>query len=303
MEPTVTPQGNMKSIALEIQRLIDEEENGVLALVIRSVGSAPGRVGAKMVVLADGSIRGTVGGGVVEARVIADSLNALEDGKGPRNVHYRLDELGMSCGGEMSLYLEPLQAPKRIVIYGGGHVAAAVAKVIKILGCRVTVVDEREEWANPERFPDADQIVNRPFAEDLTVNPPGKKDHVLIVTRGHDQDQLVLDAVVEKDPAYLGMIGSQKKARKAKEMLRKRKVSEERIGAVRSPVGLEIGAVTPEEIAVSIAADLVKFWRKGSSGTRPVKAPPLKPLGKVKEASEETSKDDLVFDDEEDDDK
>ena len=286
-----------KDIALEIQRLIDQEEPGVLALVVRSVGSAPGKVGAKSIVLPDGVIHGTVGGGVVEARVIADSLRALEDGKGPRTVHYNLDKLGMTCGGEMSVYLEPLEPPKRVIIYGGGHVGAAVSRVLKTLGCRITVVDEREEWANKERFPGADEVINRPFAEQLTVQPPGPKDHVIIVTRGHEQDQLVLEGAIKRRPAYLGMIGSKSKAAEAKEKLKEKKVAEDLIRTLRSPVGLDIGAVTPEEIAIAIAAELVTVWRRGGKS----KPPALKPLGKVEDKKrKDDSLPEVVFDKEED---
>lgn len=286
-----------KNIALEIQRLIDQEEPGVLALVVRSVGSAPGKVGAKSIVLPDGVIHGTVGGGVVEARVIADSLRALEDGKGPRTIHYNLDQLGMTCGGEMSVYLEPLEPPKRVIVYGGGHVGAAVAQVLKTLDCRITVVDEREEWANKERFPDADEVVNRPFAEQLTVQPPGPKDHVIIVTRGHEQDQLVLEGAIKRRPAYLGMVGSKKKAAEAKETLKEKKFTDDLIRTLRSPVGLDIGAVTPEEIAVAIAAELITVWRRGGKA----KPPALKPLGKAESKGRgDDSLPEVVFDKEED---
>jgi len=284
-----------KDIALEIQRLIDQEEPGVLALVVRSIGSAPGKVGSKSIVLPDGTIHGTVGGGVVEARVISDSLNALEDGRGPRTVHYNLDKLGMSCGGEMSVYLEPLEPPKRVIIYGAGHVGAAIAKVLKTLGCRIAVVDEREDWANKERFPDVDEVINRPFAEQLTVQPPGPKDHVLIVTRGHDQDQLVLEGTIKRRPAYLGMIGSKKKAAGAKEKLKEKNISDDLLRTVRSPVGLDIGAVTPEEIAVSVAAELITIWRRGDKP----KPPALKPLGKIEDKKRgDDSLPEVVFDEE-----
>ncbi len=255
--------GSLKDIAREIQRLIDDEESGVLVVVIASAGSAPGKVGAKMLVLADGQIHGTIGGGVIEARVMADALNALDDGRGPRAAHYDLGELGMSCGGEMTVYMESLQAPRRAIVFGGGHVGAAVARQLKLLGCLVTVVDEREEWANRERLPEVDEIVNRPFAEFLAESPPGPKDHVVIVTRGHEQDQLVLEETVERRPAYLGMIGSRKKAKRALDLLRDKGVDDELIRSVRSPMGLEIGAVTPEEIAVSLAAELIVLWRRG----------------------------------------
>jgi len=306
MEPT-TPDGT-KTIALELQRLIDEEESGILTLVVRSVGSAPGKVGAKMIVLPDGSIHGTVGGGVVEARVIADSLNALEDGRGPRTLHYKLDELGMSCGGEMSVYVEPVQPPRRLIIYGGGHVAAAVARIMGTLDCKICVVDEREDWANRERFPDVEEIVNRPFDEYLSSNPPGPKDHVFIVTRGHDQDQLVLEKTIDKDTAWIGMIGSKKKAAQSVEKLRKKDVAEEKIKRLRSPVGLDIGAVTPEEIAVAIAAELILLWRRGAAMTAtPPRKGQVKAIGKnagqpksVK--AKASSLEEVVFEDGEDDD-
>ncbi|MFC1654839.1 XdhC family protein [Myxococcota bacterium] len=286
-----------KNIALEIQRLIDQEEPGVLALVVRSIGSAPGKVGSKSIVLPDGGIQGTVGGGVVEARVIADSLRALEDGKGPRTIHYNLSELGMSCGGEMSVYLEPLEPPKRVIIYGGGHVGAAIAPVLKSLGCRIAVVDERDEWANPERFPDADEVINRPFAEQLTVQPPGPKDHVIIVTRGHEQDQLVLEGTIKRRPAYLGMIGSKKKAAEAQEKLKEKGIADDMIRTLRSPVGLDIGAVTPEEIAISVAAELITVWRRGAKA----KPPTLRPLGKdAPKKRGDDSLPEVVFDKEED---
>ena len=224
MEPVSTT--GMKLITQAVQKLIDAEEEGVLALVVRSLGSAPGRLGAKALILPDGSIQGTVGGGVVEARVIADALNVLEDGRGPRTLHYKLSELGMSCGGEMSVYLEPLQPPRSVVLFGAGHVGAALARVMKLLGCRLRVVDDRPEWANRERFPDADELMVMPFGEALAKNPPGPRDHVIIVTRGHDHDQAVLETVIEQPVAWIGMIGSKRKAAAALGKLKEKGVDD-----------------------------------------------------------------------------
>ncbi len=263
MLPTTTD--GLQLLAKEIQRLAEAEEPGVLAVITSVGGSAPGRVGAKMLVLADGSIRGTVGGGVLEARVIADALNALEDGQGPRTTEYQLDELGMTCGGQMGVYLEPIVAPRRVVVFGAGHVGTAVARLAKLLGCHVTVVDERPEWASRERLPDVDVLSTRPFAEHLASQPPGPRDHVIIVTRGHDHDQLVLEGVIGRRPAYLGMIGSRRKIKAALEKLRDQELPAEALDSVHAPIGLDIGAVTPEEIAVSILAELVCLWRKGAS--------------------------------------
>jgi xanthine dehydrogenase accessory factor len=240
----------------------------------------------------------------VEARVISDALNALDDGRGPRNMHYKLDELGMSCGGEMSVYIEPMEPPRRIIIYGGGHVAAATARVLKTVGCILTVVDDRDEWANRERFPDADEIVNRPFPEQLTMSPPGPKDHVIIVTRGHDHDQVVLEGAIKKKPVYIGMIGSRKKSAQALERLRAKKVPDELIRAVRTPIGLDIGAVTPEEIAVSIVAELVLFWRRGgaisNARARAMSRGEGKPPPRPGTGDPQKEDDDVVFEESED---
>lgn len=260
MEPVTTD--NLKYISKEILGLLERREEGVLVVVVRTVGSAPGKVGAKMVVLPDGNIRGTVGGGVLEARVIVDALRAIEDGKGPRQIDYNLEELGMSCGGQASLYFEPLETPKRVILFGGGHVASAIARLLEMLDVSITVVDEREEWANQERFPGADEIINRPFSDLLSSHVFGPKDHVIIVTRGHDQDQLVLESCIQMRPAYLGMIGSKTKAGRALEKLREQGIEEDLIQTVHTPIGLDIGAVTTAEIAVSVAAQLIQLWRQ-----------------------------------------
>jgi xanthine dehydrogenase accessory factor len=262
MQPVGTQDG-MSALAGEIQRLVEAEEPGVLAVVTGVDGSAPGKVGAKMLVLADGTIRGTVGGGVLEARVIADALNALEDGRGARSLRIDLGELGMSCGGEMTVYLEPITPPRRVVVFGAGHVGTAVARQMKFLGCHVSVVDERAEWASKERLPEVDALHVSSFADHLGQNPPGPRDHVVIVTRGHEHDQLVLERVVPRKPAYVGMIGSRGKARAALDKLREAGVPDALVAAVRTPLGLDIGAVTPEEIALSLAAELVTLWRQG----------------------------------------
>ncbi|RME26895.1 MAG: xanthine dehydrogenase accessory protein XdhC [Deltaproteobacteria bacterium] len=272
MEPRTAQ--DVKAFAQTLQKLIDEEKEGVLALVVRSVGSAPGRVGAKAVILPDGTIHGTVGGGVVEARVIADALDVLEDGRGPRTLHYKLDELGMSCGGQMSVYLEPLQHPKRIVVYGAGHVGQAVCRVMKLLGCRVTVIDDRPEWASRERFAEVDELLVLPFSEALEKHPPGERDHAIVVTRGHDNDQLVLEGIIDKGVAWIGVIGSRKKAAQIRQQLEQKGIDPSLVEKVQCPVGLDIGAVTPEEIAISIAAQLVAVWRRSPAAQQKAMSQP-----------------------------
>ncbi|MBW2699586.1 MAG: XdhC family protein [Deltaproteobacteria bacterium] len=260
MEPG---SGDVRSIAKKLHQLVEQDESGALVLVITSTGSAPGKVGAKMLVLPDGNIHGTIGGGVVEARVIADALDAIEDGRGPRTFDYDLEKLGMTCGGGISVYVEPIVPPRSVIIFGAGHVGSALARLMSTLDCRVTVVDDRTDWASEERLPEVHRVVQCAFTEYLLEEPPGPLDHVIIVTRGHEHDQHVLEQVIEQDVAYIGMIGSRNKAKVALDALLDAGVERERLEKVCTPIGLNIGAVTPVEIAIAVAAELIALWRKG----------------------------------------
>lgn len=259
MEPG---SGDVRSIAKKLNELVEQEQEGALVLVITSTGSAPGKVGAKMLVLPDGHIHGTIGGGVVEARVIADALDAIEDRRGPRTFDYDLEKLGMTCGGGISVYVEPIVSPHSVIVFGAGHVGSAVARLMSTLDCRVTVVDDRTDWASEERLPEVDRVVQCAFTEYLLDEPPGPNDHVIIVTRGHEHDQHVLEQVVEQDVAYIGMIGSQSKAKAAIDALLDAGINKNRLEKICTPIGLNIGAITPVEIAVSVAAELIALWRK-----------------------------------------
>ncbi len=250
----------MTSIWAALTAAADRGERVALATVIGVDGSAPRAAGARMVVWPDGRIVGTVGGGNFEHQVILAAVETLRTGVPRRwSVHLTRD-LGMCCGGAMDVYIEPVEVEENLVIYGAGHVAQATAAVAHTLGFRVTVVDEREDLATPERFPDARCLVSDPVAH-ATALVPDHRTYILITTHAHALDQALLQALITGDWAWLGLIGSRAKLAKFFVRLRAAGVDEALFGRVSGPVGLDIGAETPAEIAVSIAAELVRVRR------------------------------------------
>jgi len=237
------------------RELTEAGEEGVLAIVVESAGSVPRGAGAWMLVAVGGGV-GTVGGGALEKRVIDEAPAVLAAGK-PRLVTWRLgDDLGMNCGGNVSVYLEPLLGEGRLVIFGGGHIGKALHRLAPLLGLRVVIVDERAEFSGAERFPGARTVCALPAvaAEELAVGP---RDAVLVVTHQHRHDLEAVRAVIEYRPAYLGMIGSRGKVRKTRDALLADGVTPELLETLRAPVGLDLGGRSPGEIAVAIAAEII----------------------------------------------
>lgn len=259
-----------------IAELLSRGEGVVLCMVTHVDGHAPRRPGAKMLVLADGSIRGTIGGGRVEAEVIQKALALLgAPGAAPTVVRYKLAaELGMCCGGAMDIYFEPCPPAPRLVLFGAGHVARATAPLARTVGFEVMVVDDREDWNAAKHFPERTARRVVPYADALPEVRAG--DLVVIVTRNHDDDQALLAALAPRRLPYLGMIGSRRKVERAFARLRADGLSEELLAQVRAPVGLEIGAETPEEIAVSIVAELIAHRRGKLDAARRLDPPKLR---------------------------
>jgi xanthine dehydrogenase accessory factor len=225
-----------------------------------------------MLVYDDGEIAGTIGGGRWEHMVRAQALDALRTGQ-PRRVSAHLTrDLGMCCGGAMEVYIEPLATQHVLHLFGAGHVAAALHPIAQALGFRVVVYDDRDELLTAERFPGADRVEGDPLRH---LPELGGRDYGLIVTHDHLLDQRLLEALIEQPFAYLGMIGSQPKVVKFLVRLRAAGVDEALFQRVSAPVGLDLGAETPEEIAVSIAAELVRVRR---ACARPPVALSEKPL-------------------------
>jgi len=221
-----------------------------------------------MLVYPDGHILGTIGGGELENRVITEAKTALADGR-PRLLEYNLTDpdrgdVGV-CGGQVEVFVEPILPPDMLVVIGGGHVGKAVAHLAKWLGFRVAVSDDRAEFCTPETNPDADEFFACPMAElslRLNITP---KTYIVLTTRGTTVDVPGLPALLDSRAAYIGVIGSRRRWALTVKELNEQGIPDEQLARVHSPIGLGIGAETPEEIAISIMAEILMV-RGGGSG-------------------------------------
>jgi len=345
----------MMNVYEEIEGLVAAGETVAAATVVRTQGSTPREVGAKMIIRPSGETTGTIGGGCGEAEVWQAAMDALKDGR-PRLVTLDLTgdvalDTEMVCGGVMdvfvdlwgsedlkllesanrameeagrfalvtpisteakparrlvlpsgealgtlgdqeldnlvsrwalealregkpqavpgtenapSVFLDVQMAPPTLLIAGAGHIAVPLARMAKMLGFKVVVVDDRPVFANEERFPDADEVIAAPFGETLSGYPLDNQTYIAIMTRGHAHDLECLVEVIDKPAAYIGMIGSRRRVRGVLDMVRDRDIPEELLSRVHAPIGLDIGAWTPEEIALSVMAEVVKARRGGT---------------------------------------
>jgi len=240
-------------------------EDVALVTIVATNGSTPQRVGAKMLVYADGRIVGTVGGGCYENDAFWKAKEALKT-RQPLRVKYELDddfaqENGLVCGGQMEVFIEPIEPPPAVYIIGAGHVGYYLGKFAHESGFLVNVVDDREQFANRERFPEAADVVVDDVPAWLTAATLPASAYVVIVTRGHRHDLDALRAVVARDLRYVGLIGSRAKVARVYEALMAEGIDPERFTHVHAPIGLDLGAVTPQEIAVSIVAELIAVRR------------------------------------------
>lgn len=234
----------------------DAGEPVALATVVGVQGSAPRHGGARMVVWPDGRIVGTIGGGTLEHRVIAEAQAAIGAGR-PRRYSVNLTrDLGMCCGGAMDVYIEPQRPTDHLVIFGAGHVAFATARQAELLGFKLTIVDDRDDWNTVERFPTAERVIRDPRGFCRTLDGAPHR-WVLVTTHEHALDQDLVELLLPRDFAWLGLIGSKTKVTRFSLRLRAAGMDPARLERLHSPVGLAIGAESPAEIAVSIAAQWV----------------------------------------------
>jgi xanthine dehydrogenase accessory factor len=248
----------------QIAELTREGRAFVLATVIDSQGSTPQKPGSKMVVLARGETRGTVGGGAIEQQIIAAALELLADAKATsRLVETHLThDLGMCCGGKMQVFLEKHAAAARLWVFGAGHVGKEVAALGHRVGFSVEVVDERRELLTEGRFPDVKRTLAHP-ADIARAHPGGDDCYFCIATHDHPLDQACVEALLKKPAAYLGVIGSRRKAERFKLRLTAAGFTPAELERMKSPMGTPIHALTPEEIAVSIVGELIAVRRAG----------------------------------------
>ena len=238
--------------------------------IVRARGSTPQRTGAKMLVFADGRTVGTIGGGCYENDAFWKAREAIATGKSSLQ-HYQLNddfaqENGLVCGGQMDVHIDPLEPTPHLYIVGAGHVGWHLGRVAGEAGFRVHVIDDREKFANSERFPDAQEVVVAPIPDWLHRADLPATAYVVVVTRGHTHDLDAMRALAARDLKYLGLIGSRAKVRRIYDLLGEEGLPSECLERVHAPIGVDIGAVTPAEIAVSIMAELIAV-RRGASLT------------------------------------
>ena len=236
----------------------------VLATIIKARGSVPRHSGSKMLIFGDGRISGSVGGGEMESRVVAEALLALQDGR-TRVLPYSLVEPTRGdpgvCGGEVEIYLEPYAPPATLFVVGCGHVGQAVAELGHFLGYRVVVTDDREALATPDIIPNADLYLPGPFADALAQNHITANTYIVMVTRNVLVDREIVPLLIDSPARYIGMMGSSRRWAETKRLLLEDGLNPEDLARIQAPIGLEIEAETPEEIAVSILAEIIKLRR------------------------------------------
>ncbi len=256
----------------EIVRLRRAGQKCAVATIVQVNGSIPSYESAKMLVREDGSMMGTVGGGCVEADVWTAAREVIETEK-PRHLNFSLSQdaaydEGLICGGQLNIFVEPVIPQPRALIFGGGHVSKSISKVATLAGFATSVIDNREAFANAERFPEAEATYAEEYEEvfpKLTVNG---STYLVIVTRGHRDDMRVLRWAVTTPARYVAMIGSKRKTISVVKELEKDGIPREAFDKVFAPMGFEIGAETPEEIAISVVAEMIAMRRSPDADWR-----------------------------------
>ena len=256
----------MKDIYEEIVRIKNNADVCALASIIRVKGSTPRHEGSKMLVRNDGTILGSIGGGCTEASVWEAAMKVIKE-EVPQILDFdmtgREDTLeGLICGGTMQVSIEPILPQPTVYILGAGHIGFAVAKIAKIAGFRVIVVDDRPAYANAERFPDADTIVVEDPGDIISKLNINKVSYLVIACRGHLEDQRALIESLKTKAFYIGLLGSKKKVKTVFTNILKAGVSEEALKRIHAPIGVPIATDTPEEIAVSIMAEIIDVRRQ-----------------------------------------
>lgn len=253
-----------------------EGRPAALVTVVKTQGSVPRQAGCKMLVWPDGNIVGTVGGGQMEARAIAEAQAAVGDGQ-PRTLRYDLSDPSAGdpgiCGGTVELFIDPLVPPPLLVVVGCGHVGRALAELGHWMEFRVIVADDRPGYATPEQIPGMDGYLEVPPSEIAHHVTLGPRSAVACVTRGLPVDQTLIPALLATDAGYIGLIGSRRRWALTAETLVEQGIARESLARVHAPIGLELQAETPKEIALSIMAEIIMVMRGGSGGQMQWKLP------------------------------
>jgi len=256
----------------EVVRLRRLGQKCAMATIVQVNGSIPSYESAKFLVREDGSMLGTIGGGCVEAEVWNVARDVMQTER-PRHMNFSLGQdaaydNGLICGGQLSVFVEPIVPQPRVFIFGAGHISKSISKIANMAGFASVIVDNREAFANRERFPEADEIYADEYEEVFPKLPVRDTSYLVIVTRGHRDDMRVMRWAVGTNAKYIAMIGSKRKVIGVVKELEKEGIPREAFERTFAPMGLDIGAITPEEIAVSIVAEMIATRRMPESDWR-----------------------------------
>lgn len=258
----------------ELAALRRSGQKCAVATIVEVAGSIPSFQSAKMLIREDGTMIGTIGGGCTEAEVWQAARDVIESEQ-PRMLRFNLGQEaaydnGLICGGQLNVYVEPVLPIPNALIFGGGHISKSLSKIASLAGFRTTIIDNRDAYANRERFPEAAAIFADEYEDVFPKLPANNAAYAIIVTRGHRDDMRVLRWAVEQPLRYIGMIGSRRKTLEVVKHLQKEGMSLEKLSVIHAPMGFDIGAVTPEEIAVSVVAEMIRRRRNPTDGWNPM---------------------------------
>lgn len=247
----------------ELANLLNRGEAAAIAVIIRMEGSTPRKTGARMLVRGDGTTLGTIGGGRPEAETIQTALQCLKT-RSIQILSFDLNtlkdpDMDLRCGGSVMILVEPIFPPDKCIIFGGGHVGFAIYSILSMVDFNVTMVDDRKMYASKKRFPNAKKIICAPYKNACEKLSPDKNTYIVICTRAHGHDEDCLRWALKGSAEYIGMLGSRKKVEYFRKKLRGEGIKPNMLRRLHAPIGLDIGAVTPEEIAVSVAAEMIQI--------------------------------------------
>jgi xanthine dehydrogenase accessory factor len=256
----------------ELMRLRKLGQKCALATIVQVRGSIPSYESAKLLVREDGSMIGTIGGGCVEAEVWNAAREVIETEK-PKHMSFNLGQdaaydNGLICGGQLDVFVEPIIPPPRAFIFGAGHISKSLSKVAELAGFSTIIIDNRESFANRERFPEAAEIFAEEYEEVFPKLIVNETSYLIIVTRGHRDDMRVLRWAVTTQARYISMIGSKRKVISVVKELERQGLPRQIMERIYAPMGFEIGAVSPEEIAIAVAAEMIAVRRNADSNWR-----------------------------------
>lgn len=255
-----------EKILLRIYESLENGKSVALAVITNENGSTPRGSGSLMAIWEDGKTLGSVGGGKVEYLVVGKAIECI----GKRedfNFEYKLNDqggLGMKCGGELKGYIKVFYPKAKLIIAGAGHISEKLNKIAKILDFHTVIIDDRDEYANKERFQEADEIIVGDIGKEVGNYDINGNTYVVIVTKGYEQDKAALEASVLKNAAYIGMIGSTNKIRTIMKELIEKGISEEKLKKIYAPMGINISSNLPEEIALGILSEIMLIKNKGT---------------------------------------